>query len=53
MGGEYSIARLAAEDNSYGNVDEWTVYNRKTGESYDVFSRLKDAKAAVIDLMEE
>ena len=53
VGGEYSIARLAAEDNSYGNVDEWTVYNRKTGESYDVFSRLKDAKAAVIDLMEE
>jgi hypothetical protein len=49
--GEWSIARLAAEDNSYANVDEWTVYNRKTGDAHDVYTKLKDAKAAVVDMM--
>ena len=53
VGGEWSIARLAAEDNSYGNVDEWTVYNRKTGAAHDVYAKLKDAKAAVVDMMAE
>jgi len=47
--GEYGIARLSAEDNSYANVDEWTLYNDRTNESIDVYSRLKDAKKAAAD----